>query len=150
VSLCGNNSYIKEWQPFQPKQSMSYTSPHHANERQRSVNNLWSCVVGSQGIAQIYELRSELSIAVIGKNSIYQRKHTDSKIIDIAICITCKKRLLAAEYVILVRYYYQTTTASELYESTYGPAGRPADNQANPDGLGDVHRTTPQSTVLVY
>ena len=118
---------------------MTYTSPQHANELQRSVNNLWSCVLGSQGSARIYELISELLTAFIGKNTIYYRKNTHSKIIDIAICKTCKKTLLAAEYVILVRYYYQTAKPRSSYESTNGPTGQPADNLPNSDGLGDLH-----------
>jgi len=63
----------------------------------------------------------------------------DSKRIDIAICKTWKRRLLATEYVILVKYYYQTVQARSLYESTDGPAGRPADNPPNAEVLGDLH-----------
>ena len=81
------------------------------------------------------ELITELLTTFIGKNTTYKRKNTDSKIIDMANCKTCKKRLLAAEYAILVRYYYQTAKARALYESTDGPA----DNPPNSDGLGDLH-----------
>jgi len=58
-------------------------------------------------------------------------------------------RLLAAEYVILVRYHFQTATASALYESTHGSAGRPADNPSNSGELGDLHRTLPETMVQV-
>jgi len=58
-----------------------------------------------------------------------------------------QKILLAAQYAILVRYYYQTAKARALYESTDGHAGKPADNQPNSDGLGDMHRTVPELTV---
>ena len=84
------------------------------------------------------------------QNPIYKRKNTDCKIIDIAICETCKKRLLAAEFVILVRYYYQTANARGLYESTDRPAGRPADNPPNSDELSDPLWTLPELTVLMY
>jgi len=110
---------------------MTYTFPHNANEPQWSVNNFLSCVLGSHGIAQIYELISELLTAIIGKNTIYERKNAYSKIINIAICKTLKQRLLAAEYVILVSYNYHTAKASTLYVSTEGPAGQPSDNQPN-------------------
>jgi len=143
VSLCGNDSYTKEWQPFQLLHCMTYTLTHHGNERQQSVNNLWSCVLGSQDLARIYELISELLTAFICKNTIYRSKKSDSKIINIAICITCKKRSLAAEYVNLVRYNYQTAKASALYASTFGPAGQPAVNPVNSDWLGDLLRTVP-------
>ena len=57
--------------------------------------------------------------------------------------------LLVAEYVILVRYYYQTDQARALYGSADGPAGLPADNPLNSDGLGDLHRTVRELTVWV-
>jgi len=124
--------------------------PNHANECQWHVNDLWSCVLGCQVIAQINELISAQLTTIISKNAIYKRKHTDSKIIDIAICKTCKNRLLAAEYVILVRYYHQTAKASALYESTDGPAARPANNPPNSDLLEDWHRSVPALMVWVY
>jgi len=39
----------------------------------------------------------------IDKNTTYTRRNTDSKIIEIANCKTCKQRLLAVEYEILIR-----------------------------------------------
>jgi hypothetical protein len=69
----------------------------------------------------------------------YERKTTDSKMIDIAHYKTCKKKLLAAECVILIRYYHQTAETRALYESTDGPAGRPAVNPPNLNGMGDLH-----------
>jgi len=144
VSLCGNNSYTKYWQPFQAKQCLTSRLPHHENERQRSVNNLWSCILDNQGIAQICELITELLTTFIGKNTKYKRKNTDSKIINIANCKTCKKRFLDVEYVILIRYYYQTAKTRALYECLDGPAGRPTDNPPYSDGLGDFYQTVPE------
>jgi len=108
--------------------------------------NLWSCVLGRQGIARIYELISELLTTFIGKNTIYNRHNTDSKIIDITIRKSCKRELLTAEYMILVRYYYQTVKASAVYESTDGTA----DNQRNSNRLRDLHRTVNELTVRVH
>jgi len=70
--------------------------PHHEIDRQWSVNNFDSCIFGSQGIARIIEYITELLTAVIGKYTIYKRINTDSKIIDLAHCKTCKKTLLDA------------------------------------------------------
>jgi hypothetical protein len=51
----------------------------------------------------------------------YYRKRLDFKIIDIVNCRTFKKGLLAVEYAILIRCYYQTAKAGSLYISTAGP-----------------------------
>jgi len=99
---------------------------------------------------QIYELITELLTAFIGKNTTYKRRNTDSKIIDIANCKTCKKILLAVDYEILIRYYYQTAKTRALYESTDGPVGQPADNPPNSDGSGDFHRMVPKLMFWVY
>jgi len=123
--------------------------PHYDNERQWSVNNLWPCVLGSQGISRMNELIMDLLTASIVKHTTYKRNSMDSIIIDMTNCNTCKKRLLAAEYAILIRYYYQTAKARELYESTDGPVGWPADNAANSDELRDFHWTVPELTVQV-
>jgi len=139
---------MMECQPFQSTQCIMYTLPHQENQCQWSVNNFWSCQLGIQGIAQIYELITELLTAIIGKNTTYKRKNMDSKIMDMANCNTPKKRLLPADYPILVRYYYQTAKARALYESTNGPAGRHWDNSPNSDRLGNLHPTAPKLTVL--
>ena len=97
--------------------------PHHENEHQWSVHNCGCCIFGMHGITQIYVFITELLIRFIGKKTIYYRKNTDSKIIDIANCQTCKNKLLAVEYTILIRYYYQTANTRAIYESTDGPAG---------------------------
>ena len=119
-------------------------------ERHRSLNNFWSCILGNLVIAQILVLITELLTPLQLKNTKQTWKNTDSKIINIAICKTCKKSLLDVENMILIRYYYETAKTRALYESTDGPAGQPVDNPPNPDRLGDVHRTVPELMVRVY
>jgi len=148
--MCGNDQNTMEWRPFQPKQWMIYSLPHHENECQWSVNNLWACVLGSQAIAWTYELITELLTAFIGKNKMYTMKNTDSKTIAMANCKPCNKRLLAAEYMILVTYYYQTAEARAVYESTDGLAGQLADILANSDMLRELHQIILKLPVRVY
>jgi hypothetical protein len=68
----------------------------------------------------------------------YDWKNTESKILDVTHCTTCKKRLLVAEYMILIRYYPQTAKTRALFESTDGPTGRPDENWPNSDRLRDL------------
>jgi len=75
---------------------------------------------------------------------------TDSKIIFIAYCNTCKNWLLNVESAILVWYYYQTAKTRALYESTDGPAGHPTDNPPISVRLKDFHRTLPVLTDWAY
>ena len=124
--------------------------PHHETECQRSVNNVWSCMLGSQGFARINELITELLTAFLSKNTKNDRKNPDSEIIIIADCRTCRKWLLAVEYLILIIYYYQTAKTRTLYKSTDGPGGRPSDNPANSEDLGDSHWSMPELTVHLY
>jgi len=138
------------WQPFHRKQCMAYALPYYENEHQLSVNNLWSCILGYQGIAPIFERITELLTGFLGKNITYERKTTHSIIIDIAPCKTCKKSLLVADCVILIRYYHQTAKTTALYESTNGPAGWPADNPPKSDGFGYLHWTVSELTVRVF
>jgi len=77
------------------------------------------------------QLITELLTAFIAKNTTYNRKNMHSKIINVADCKTCKKRLFAVEYLILIIYNYPTAKTRTLYISTDGPAGRPADNPPN-------------------
>jgi len=46
------------------------------------------------------ELIPELLIAFIARNTMYNRKNMDSKIINVADCKTCKNRLLAVKNLI--------------------------------------------------
>jgi hypothetical protein len=61
--------------------------------------------------------------AFIDKNKKYYRKNTESKINNIANCKKCKKKLLAIEYAISIRYYYPTAETRVLYKSPDGPTG---------------------------
>ena len=129
------------WQPFHLNQCITPTLPHHETERQHSVNNIWSYTLDNRCFPQINELITELLTACIAKNTMYNRKNMDSKIINVAHCKTCKKRLLAVKYLILIIYNYPTAKRWTLYRSTDGPTGRPTDNPPNSDRLGDFHRT---------
>jgi hypothetical protein len=128
---------------------MTHTLPHHETEHQRSVNNIWSCILGNRGILRIGSLITELLTAPLAKNATDRRQNTYSKIINVADCKTSKKRSLAVKYLILIMFNYPTAKTRTLYKSTDGPAGRPADNPPNPDGLGDWHRNVPELTVRV-
>ena len=97
-----------------------------------------------------FELITEQSTAIIVKNARWNRENTNSKMIDIANCKTCKNRSLDIDEVISVRYYHQTAKVKALYESTDGSAGEPTDNPPKSDWLGDVHLTVHELTVRVY
>jgi len=138
------------WQPFHLKQCKTHTLPHDATECQRSVNSICSCILCNQGFVRIKELITELLTASIAKNAMYKRRNMYSKIIDVADCNTCKKRLLAVQYLIVIIYTYPNAKTRTLYKSTDGPAGRPADNPPNSQGFGELHRTGPALTIRVY
>jgi len=138
------------WQPFHLKQCMTNTLPHHETEHQRSVNNIWSGILGNQGFPLINELITELLTAFIAKNTTYKRNNTYSKIINVVDCKTCKKRLFPVEYLILIIYNYSTAKTGILYKFTDGPTGKPADNPPNSDRLGDFHQTVLELTFRVY
>jgi hypothetical protein len=46
---------------------MTNTIPHHETERQRSVNNIWSCILDNQGVMRIATLITELLTASIAE-----------------------------------------------------------------------------------
>ena len=123
------------WQPLGAKIAATRSLAHPDNECQRSVHNFGSCIYGNQGIAQIFEHIKEPLTTLIGKNIIYQRKNTDSKIINITNSQTCKYELLTVEYTMLISHYYHTAKSKALYESRDGPT----DNRPNSDWLGDFH-----------
>jgi len=132
------------WQPFRLKLCMTDPLPHHKSERQRSINNVWSCLLGNQGLARINELITELLTAFIAKNTTYNRKNSDSNVMNIADCKTRKKWLLAVEYLNSIICYYPTAKTRTLYKSTNGPAARSAANRPDSARLGDVHHTVPK------
>jgi len=123
--------------------------PRIEDKWQLSVNNFWSCILGNYGDAWIYEFVTELLNTFIGRNMKYYRKSLHSKIIDIANCTTFKLGLLAVEYTILIRYYYQTAKARSLYVSTAGSAGWHAYNLPNWDELRDVCLAIPELKIWV-
>jgi len=96
---------IKYWQPLLAKTSATCSRPHPENERQRSVNSFSCRIFGNQGIALIFGFLTELLTTLMGKNTIYQRLNTDSKLIDIASCKACTNLFLVVENAILIRYY---------------------------------------------
>jgi len=140
---------MRYWQPLGAETAATRSLPHPENEHPQSVNDLLSCICSNQGIAWIFEHINELFTILINKNMIYQRKNTDSKIIDCATCQTCKHTLSAVEYAILISHYHQTAKAGLLCESIDGPAGQLADNQPDSGGLVDFHRTVPRVMVRV-
>jgi len=122
---------------------------HHKNEHRWSINKVRYCIFGNQGIVRIPELITVLLTAYIGKITIYKRKVMNCKIINITNCETCKMRLLAVEYVIVISYYYQTANAKALCESIDEPAAHPTDNPPNWDRWGVFNRTVPKVIVSV-
>jgi len=106
--------------------------------------------LGNLGFALINELITELLTAFIAKNTTYNRKHKYSKKINVAECKTCKKRLLALKYLLLIIYNYSNAKTRTLYKYTDGPTGRPGDNPPNSDGVGDFHQMVPELIVQIY
>jgi len=97
---------MRYWQPLGAKTTATYYMPPPENERQQNVNKHWFCIIGNQGLTWIFEHKAELLTALTGTNTIHQRNNTDSKIIDIADCNLCKNKLVAVEYMILIRHNY--------------------------------------------
>ena len=121
-----------------------------STERQQSVNSFSCCIFGNQGIALISGFITELLTARIDKNTMYRTSNTDSKLIDIESCNACKNVSLVIENAILIRYYSHTPKTRALIESMDGPAGWPADQPPNSDGLGVYHWTVPEFTVQAH
>jgi len=141
---------MRFWQPLLAKATAKCSLQHPENERQRSVNSFRICILRIRGIARIFACITVLLTAFLGKNSIYWRWNTDTKLIDIANWSTSKSSLMVAENFILIRYYWHTANTRALYESIDGPPVRPADNPPNSDGLGVYHGTVPKWAVRVY
>jgi len=136
-------------QPVSAKTTSTWSLPHTENERQRSVNGFSGCLSRNQGIALIFAFLKQLLTALIGKNTMYLRCNTDSKLIVIASCKPCKNLSSVVENAILMRYCYHTPKTRALIESLVGHARRPTDNPPNPDWLGVYHWTIPELTVPV-
>jgi len=122
---------------------------HSENQRQLSVNNFWSCILGNQGIVWMYKLITVLLNTLVLLNITHIRKNIDSKIADVPTCKVFKHRLLDVSWVILIKYTYWIAKARAFYECTDGPVEQQANNPPNSDGLGAVHLTIPKLTVRV-
>jgi len=88
---------MRYWQCLGGMTTATRSLPHLECEHQRSVDIFGCSILGNEGIVWIFELKTELSTALMGKNAKYTRRNTDSSIIDITICKTCKKWLLHDE-----------------------------------------------------
>jgi len=136
--------FMRYWQPLGARTTATLSQPHPENQRQQSINSFISCIFGIEGITWMFVHISESFTALRGKNTIYQWKNMDSKLINITNCKTCKNMLLVVENTILIRYYQQTAKTRALCESVDGPAGQPADNPPNSDRLGVYHQIVPE------
>ena len=105
VPIGCRHPFIRYWRSILAKKTATCSLPHPENERQRSVNSFSCCKFGNQGTARIFTFITELLTALIGKNTIYQRWNTDSKLSDIASCEACKNVSLGVENVFLIWYY---------------------------------------------
>jgi hypothetical protein len=113
--------------------------------------SVWTrTLTGSDGPELILTLCiTVLFTTLVGKNTIYRMCNADTKLIDIAMCSRSNSTLMVSENVSLIRYYKHSANTTALYESIDGPAGRPADNPPNSDGLGDYHGTVPEWAVCI-
>ena len=100
-----SHPFMRYWQPLRAKATAKCSLQHPENERQRSVNSFRTCILRNQGIARIFACITVLLTAFLGKNTIYWRWNTDTKLIDIANCFTSKSSLIVVENLILIRYY---------------------------------------------
>jgi len=96
---------MRYWQPIGAKPTATCSLLHPENERQQSINSFMSCIFGNQGFVRFFTPITELLTALIGNNTPYQSDNTNSKLMDIAHCETCKNILLDVENTILIRYY---------------------------------------------
>jgi len=105
VPIGCKHPFMRYWQPLLAKTTATCSLRHPENERQRSVNSFRTCIFCNQGIARIFACTTVLFTALLGKNTIYWRWSTDTKLIDIANCSTSNNTLLVAENAILIEYY---------------------------------------------
>jgi len=144
---------MRYWHPVGAKTTATHFMLHPENERQQSINSFCSCIFVNQGIVWIREHITELLPALIGKNTIYQRKNTDSKLIDIASHKTSKniqKHPLGCRLRDFNNTLLSNCKTRALYESRDGPAWRPADNLPKSDGSGDCRSVFSELMVWVY
>jgi len=150
IPIGWGHPFMRYWQPLLAKTTATCSLRHPENEHQQSVNSFRACIFRNQGLAWNISCITVLLTASLGKNTIYRRWNTNTKLIDITSFSISKSTLLVAVNTILIRYYWQLANLRSLYESIDGPAGRPADNPPNSDGLGVYHGTVPECAVRVY
>jgi len=68
------HAFMSYWQPLGAKTTATRSLLHPENERQWSANSFRSCIFGNQGITWIFAHIAESWNALIGKNTLYQRK----------------------------------------------------------------------------
>jgi len=90
---------------------------------------------------------TELLTLLKGRHTIYNRKNSDSEIINIPNCTTRNNLPLVVECVIFIRCHYQTVRTWAISESTDQSDGRPADHLPNFDVWGNVQYTVPELMV---
>jgi hypothetical protein len=105
VPIGCRHPFSQSWHPSLAIAMAKCILPHPENERQQNINILSWCIIGNQSIAWILAFITELLTSLIGKYTVYSRKNTNSKLINIGSCKTCKNVLLVVENTILLRYY---------------------------------------------
>jgi len=73
VPIGWRHPLIRYWQPFLAKTTATCSLPHPENEHQGSVNSVRCCILGTEGIAQIFAFIIAVLTAQLGKNTIYQQ-----------------------------------------------------------------------------
>ena len=61
--------WMRYWPPLLAKAIAIPSLPHHENERQRSVNDIWSCIFGNEGGAWLQTFMNKGTAALRGKYS---------------------------------------------------------------------------------
>jgi len=61
------------------KKNATWSLSHSDSERQLSVNNSFSGILGNQGVTQMYEFITALLTALVRLDRIYNWKDNDSK-----------------------------------------------------------------------
>jgi len=150
VPIGCRHPFMRYWQPLLAKTTATCSLRRPENERQQSVNSSRTCIFRNQGVVQIFACITVSLTTLLGKNNIYWRWNTDTKLINIANCSTSKSTLMVAENAILISYYQHTANTRAIYESIDGPAERPSDNPPNSDGMRVYHGTVPEWAVEVY
>jgi hypothetical protein len=84
------------------------------NRASTVYHTLWSCILGNQGVAQMYELLTVLLTTLVLLNRTHKRKNIDSKIANFATCILCK-----TEYWMLVERFWSHIFVEQQKQEHY-------------------------------